>query len=109
MTLYVQILDESGAVTGEAEAHVCVGDRNECETPLICDDHGDRASAENPVYGFRLDDGFFGAACRNGIDGDFSRLVERVEPVTNPETGEKVFPWMAPDGRPVGPDGIVKD
>lgn len=76
MKLYVHILNEAGEVTGEAEAHVCLGDPAVCEKALVCDDHGDVASAENPVYGFELEDGFFGAACRNAIDGDFSRLVE---------------------------------
>lgn len=109
MGFYVQILDESGAVTGEAEAHVCFGDPKACEKTLVCDDHGDVASAENPVYGFELEDGFFGAACRNAIDGDFSRLVERAELVTNPETGEKSYPWTTPDGRAVEADGTIRN
>jgi hypothetical protein len=72
----VEILDEDGNVTGRAEAHECVGDQQECETPAVCEDHGCKATPENPVYTFVLPDGFFGAACRNGMDGDFSRLVE---------------------------------
>lgn len=77
MAPYVQIVDDEGNVTGEALAHVCTGAEHECESPLVCDDHGCIASPERPVYGFTLEDGFFGAACRNGINSDFSRLVER--------------------------------
>lgn len=72
----VEILDEDGNVTATAEAHECVGDPQECETPAVCDDHGDTATLENPVYTFVLADGFFGAACRIGMDSEFSRLVE---------------------------------
>jgi hypothetical protein len=37
----------------------------------------------------------------------YERTNERVEAVENPETGEKVFPWMAPDGRPVDDEGWI--
>jgi hypothetical protein len=33
--------------------------------------------------------------------------IERIEPVENPETGEKVYPWMTSDGRPVDSEGYV--
>lgn len=79
MAFYVELLDDYGNVTATAEAHECVGNPQECETPAVCDDHGCVASPENPVYTFQLPepDGFFGAACRNGMDSDFSRLVEK--------------------------------
>lgn len=77
MTFYVELLADDGTVTDAVDAHECRAEAV-CEYPAVCEEHpGCVASATNPVYVFETPSGLTVAACRNGVDSDYSRLVER--------------------------------
>ncbi len=66
----------AGTVTGEYEAHECVGDDG-CESAAVCEDHGDVATPENPVYVWTVEDGMMFFACSNALSiDDYARIKQ---------------------------------
>jgi hypothetical protein len=73
----IEMLNDDGEVTETIEhVHVCVGDSGECEAPAICEDDGQPATPENPVYVWTCEGGMTFFACgRHLATDDFARLT----------------------------------
>lgn len=72
----VEMLNDEGTVTETCEVHQCVGDPNCCQYPAECEDHGEIASADTPVYIWTTADGMTFAACADALaSDDYAHLV----------------------------------